>query len=178
MPMLSYSSLSLVFLYILWFTDLWVRDVVKVSGQIETILGPAYLFFIIFASIFGFAWFIAILLKKYFKASGLLKMQLRYIFVGLFLCLIFVIALDGILPLVAKNTRYFWLSPLGSLFLIIATAYAITRYRLMDVRLILQKSGVFLLALSMVVGLTISSIWLMAYLMNYSPNPVLMIGGA
>ncbi|MFH1392187.1 MAG: ATP-binding protein [bacterium] len=178
LPMASYCTLSLVFLYILWFTDLWIKDVIKISGQVETILGPAYLFFCIFASLFGFAWFIAILIKKYFKAKGILKMQLRYIFVGLFLCLVFVIILDAILPLAANNTRYFWLSTCGSLFAVAATIYAITRYRLMDVRLILQRSGVFLLALSIVVGLTISSIWLMAHLMNYSPNPVLMIGGA
>lgn len=162
---------------ILWFTKLWVKDVILTAQGLQTLLGPAYIAFGMFSGLSGLYLFI-ILIKKYLTSKSFLKMQLRYIFVGLFLYVVFTLLVDVIIPLATGHSEYFWISPVFSLFFVISTIYAITRYRLMDVRLILQRSSVFILALSVVVGLTISAIWLMAYLMNYSPNPALMIGGA
>ena len=176
-PLTLYSGLGLVFVYLLFGTKQWVWGVVCQFNQCETLLGPVYVWFGILCAIF-IVWTLVNFVQKYRNNKGIQRMQLMYLFLGLALTVVPVLFVDVLLPVVFNNSSYFWLSPFSPLAMIICLAYAITRYRLMDIRLVLKKSGVFLLALIIVVGLTIFAIWLMAYLMNYRPNPILMVGGA
>ena len=173
---ICWASVSIL-LAILWFTDLWVKEVILKESQLQTSLGSAYLAFGLVSSVFGL-WLFLNLIRKYSSAKGITKMQLRYIFVGLFSYIVPTITVDIAIPLITGYSGLFWISPIFSLSFVLATFYAITRYRLIDVRLILKRGGVSFLSLVTVVGLTIGSIWLISLSMNYHPNPTLMVGGA
>lgn len=152
LPLVFYFPPAIILLGILWFSDLWVKGVaVNPGGAVQTLLGPAYIYFGIFSGLFG-AWLLVVLVKKYLKFSGVLKIQLKYIFVGLFLYIGSTVLIDVIIPLVFGNSNLFWLSTFSTLFFIGLTTYAITRYRLMDIRLAIGRGAIYLLSFAVVVG--------------------------
>jgi len=129
-----YIILISPFIYSLFFTDLFIKEVVNH----ETILGPIYPFFAIIAGIYLF-WSIAKLIKKHSEANRTTKLQIRYLLVGIALFAAGSVIVDIIFPLVGLGSSYFWLSPLFSLFFIIFTAFAITRYHLFETKVILTE---------------------------------------
>lgn len=78
------------------------------------------------------------------KAQGIKRLQLQYFSLGMFLFGSIASLCSFILPLLGIN-RLIPLDSPTSLFFIIFTAYAITRYRLMDIRLVIKRSVTYLL---------------------------------
>lgn len=138
LPLALYSILAIPQIWILLFTDLWIENVVHKSWGVATILGPAYILPSIFWSLFSLLVFIK-WFKIYRRIKGLGKMQLRFIFSGTVLFIILTIIVDAIIPFITGESRYFWLSPMFSLFLAGSVAYAMVRYRLMDIRIIIKR---------------------------------------
>lgn len=130
--------ISIILIAILFFTDWWVVKVVEKSWGPETIVGPAYFavgFFIILCIIWAsFHW-----IRAYRIARGIKKMQLFYVFLGMFIFSILVTIFDVIIPIATGNSQFFWISPFFASFFVGANVYAITRYRLMDLRFIASK---------------------------------------
>jgi signal transduction histidine kinase len=118
---------------------LWVKNIIERDWGYETILGPLYPYFIIFLVSFSGLSFWN-LFSSYKIAQGeRIKLQLKYIFLGLFLSALLTTILDGLLPLITGNTQYFWLSPLCIFFLIFFTTLAITRHHLFEIKVILTE---------------------------------------
>lgn len=148
----GFLSLAILIEYILLFTDKFVRGVSLKTFGPATDLGSFYLGFIIYCSIFGF-WGLIVLIKKYKSSIGLVKSQLKFLFMGLFLFVLTTILLDSILPLLYGDTRYFSISSVGSLFFVGCTAYSIIMHRLLDIRLITGRIVVNTLLISFLVSL-------------------------
>lgn len=87
-------------------------------------------------------WALVNYIRKYFVLQGIYKTQLKFLFIG-----IFITSVVGFISnaLLASLQIYdlIWLGPTVTLFLVGFTTYAITRYRLMDVRLIVARTIAF-----------------------------------
>ncbi len=70
------------------------------------------------------------------------RMQLWYIFSGLIITALATLIFDILLPL-SGELRFFTLGPLSSIFFAAACAYAITRYRFLDIRLVIQLGAIY-----------------------------------
>ncbi len=162
-----YTACSLPLIWLLFFTDHWVEEVIVYPWGPQTVTGSGYVFYFIFVgavALFGFY----NLTKNYLAARGILKAQLKFFLLGVFFFGVPTIIVDIVLPLVSGNSRYFWLSPVFALAVPGATTYAITRYRLMDVRIAIGKGLVYIFTLAALVALIFLSIFLSTKL----PTPV------
>lgn len=84
------------------------------------------------------------LLKDYLKSKGFRRLQLRYFILGTAIYSGAVLILTGIVPLLLKEIWPTNFAPLFSFFWIGLTGYAITRYRLMDIRFAIHKGIIYL----------------------------------
>ena len=159
LPGVIYIICSLILSYFLFFSNLWVREVIVHSWGPETITGNIYFVYFLFVGIITIFTFYS-LIKSYLSLKGILKAQLKFILLGIFLFGIPAIIADVVLPLVTGNSSYFWISPLFSLSIVISIAYAITRYRLMDIRLVIGKGLIYFLSFSVIFGFSSSLLFL------------------
>ncbi len=138
-----YVFLAIPFFYILFFTDLWIKDVIIHRGSPHTVLGPSYVLFIIYTGFF-FLWSIANLAGKFLASSGINRERLKYILYGIILGGLGILIPSGVIPLIIGSTDYFWTSPVLLVFFVGLTAYVITRYRLMDITVATGKVATYL----------------------------------
>jgi len=82
------------------------------------------------------------LYHKYQRTAGRPKMQLRYVLIGTAISTFFGSVFNLVLPGMG-NTRWIWLGPPFEITLIGATAYAIVKHRLMDIRVIFNRAIVY-----------------------------------
>jgi PAS domain S-box-containing protein len=80
-------------------------------------------------------------------ASGLRKLQLRYLLLGILLGGSGAITTNLLIPLFAGTSRYSAIGPYFSLLVVSFSAHAIIRYRLMDIRVVLRTGVVYACAI-------------------------------
>lgn len=118
---------------------------VAVTGNFITIdFGSLYWLYIIFAP-FCIISSLIILIKKYVKSKSIQRLQLKYLFLGGLLFLIPAVMTNLLLPTFFNIWQYNGLGPSFSFFMIAAIAYAIIRYHLMDIWIIIRKGTIFAL---------------------------------
>lgn len=111
--------------------------------------GPLYIYYSIYFILFIFA-ALGILIWKYKKEKGVARMQIRYIFLGSFITAAAGITTNAILPLIWSANLNIYGTP-AAIFFGVCSAYAILKYRLMDIRLVIKKSIFYFIALSILV---------------------------
>lgn len=124
------------------YSDLVILEVNRRPGlEKEIIFGPLYVLYFIY-TLFFFSFGFYRLFKKYLKTQGLEKSQILYLVLGY--------ALAANLAFVTNLTMpwmgYFFLNWLGQIFTIFMvgfTAYAVLRYRLMDIRVVVRKFFIY-----------------------------------
>lgn len=142
--LLVYPSVSLLIIYLLFATNLFVEAVYLELNGPETKLGIAYPFISIFWALCALLTLFN-LIKKYLPSKGIERMQFLYIFYGLALYAGGATILDGVIPVVFGTTKYFSLSAVFSLFFVGLTTYAIVRHKLLDIRFVVARSVAYLL---------------------------------
>lgn len=138
-----------LFFFFLNFTPLFVRGVAsKLIFPFWPEPGIAFHPFLTFFFLYAvYSWYL--MLKVYRKSLGVKREQIKYVFIG------------TLIGFIGGSTNYFlWYDipvlPYGNVLVqayIIAIAYAIIRYRLMDVRFILGKGAVYILSTGAIVTL-------------------------
>lgn len=83
-----------------------------------------------------------LLYQKYQRAAGRPRMQLLYVLFGTAISTFFGTVFNLVLPGMG-NTQWIWLGPPFEIILIGSTAYAIVKHRLMDIRMIFNRSIVY-----------------------------------
>lgn len=146
------------------FTPFFIKDMTqKFSMRYWAEPGILYHFYLIM--FFGFAiysWYL--LIKYYRKFTGIKKQQIKYILIGI------------IIGYIGGSTNYFlWydinIPPYGNILgiaWVLFSAYAIIKYRLMNLRIILGKTAVYVFSFVTTIGVTLS----LMFLNNQLPTPV------
>jgi signal transduction histidine kinase len=94
---------------------------------------------------------IFIFVKKIKKFSGISKIQTYYVLLGLSLTALLGFTTNILIPLLGFQ-KAANLGPLSTFFLVGSFSYAIVKYRLMDIRVILGKTAVYFLSFLLVIG--------------------------
>jgi PAS domain S-box-containing protein len=139
-------------------SPLIVAGSAKSSSGRNFIYGALHPFFgIYFLSAFAFALYR--LFRQLRSASGMRRLQLRYLLLGILLGGIGAITTNLVVPLVWGTSQYSLLGPYFTLFVAGFAAHAIIRYRLMDIRVVIKGGVVYAagiaVAVSLFVGFTI-----------------------
>ncbi len=87
-----------------------------------------------------------VIYKKYKNCKPLEKVKLKYVIFGFALASLIGSLADLILPYFIENIKSYWGS-LGTIFISLAFAYSILRYRLLDIRLVIRKGIVYSLSI-------------------------------
>ena len=159
-PLLIYSLTTIPFAYTIIFTKLFVANVTLEAWGHMQILGPAYLIFGVWGLFFT-GWAISNYFLNYKKGKGREKLQLRYLFLGMFLFTLSPVVLDVLFPIFLNNSQFIWFSPISTIFLVGFTAYAIVKHRLLDISFLAVRTVSYLLLLfsltTILVGLVFAS---------------------
>lgn len=117
--------------------------------------GPLLIIFMIYL-IFGIFTTTYILVKKYLIAEEIGKLQIKNILIGLIVSLMIGLLTSLILPLFG-NSNFINIAPASTIFLIIFTSYAIIKYQLLDVKLIVAETVTYLVLIVLLIELLFSS---------------------
>jgi PAS domain S-box-containing protein len=141
-----------VVMVLLCLTPLVVAGSGRASSGRSFLYGPLHpLFGIYFLSAFGFALYR--LFRQLRSASGVRKLQLRYLLLGILLGGIGAITTNLLIPLLWGTSQYSLLGPYFSLLVAGFAAHAIIRYRLMDIRVVIKSGVVYASGIAMAVSL-------------------------
>ncbi|MBI4562091.1 MAG: GAF domain-containing protein [Candidatus Rokubacteria bacterium] len=127
------------------FTPLIGSSVSLSPAGIQPIHGPLYpLFAVYISSCFASGFFKFI--RQYRRSSGLAKLQLRYLILGLVVPGTLATTTNVLIPLLFGTSRFSKYGPLFSLIVIAMIGHAIIRHRLMDIRVVIRKGVVYIAA--------------------------------
>ena len=138
--------LPTLFFIILPSSGLVVKNV-AVSGQVVNISGGRLynLYAAYFFAYLALAFFYLIL--KYRKLKGLEKAQISYVITGFFLTSFFFVITNLLVPFIPSVARLSRLGLYSIFFFLGFTTYAILRYRLMDIRVIIRRGTIEMLTI-------------------------------
>ncbi|HAS00130.1 MAG: Multi-sensor signal transduction histidine kinase [Candidatus Moranbacteria bacterium GW2011_GWC2_37_73] len=141
---------SMLLFWMIFFTDLIVKGFEILPGGLNPILGSLEIIYEIFLVVFLLAGSI-IAAIKYRKIVNEKRVQLAYIFTGLFIFIFIAILINVVLVDLIKNSvNYTFYSRLGIysvIFLNVFSGYAIIKHRLLNIKIIYTE----LLALGVIV---------------------------
>src|SRR6266849_5606950 len=122
-----------------------VAGSVESAGHQNFVYGPIHKFFgVYFLGAFVFA--IATLWRTIRTSSGLKRLQLRYLLLGIVLGGLGGTTTNLVVPLIWRTSAYSALGPYFTLLMVSCSAHAIIRHRLMNIRLVVRRGSVYLIA--------------------------------
>ncbi len=149
-PWLKYTIyIYAIFTSILSITPLFYEHVTVSGNFITPFLGKGFIlyamnvFLLPVLSMF-------VLFRKFRKATGRLRLQLQMFMWGIVLTYAFAEMTNFLLPNLLKMTEFVVMGPFFSLFLVGFVFYAITKYRFLDMKLLILRSVTYILLLGIV----------------------------
>jgi len=142
-------------LVFLSFSDLVVNgNTLQPHGMQATYgpLHPAYAVYLLLC----FAYVAKVLATKYRMARGLARVQVRYVFFAFVIPGLLATTSNAIVPFVFKTSAYSRYGPVLTLLLLGLVSHAIIRHRLMDIRVVIRRSVVYLAAFVVTGGIFVS----------------------
>ena len=133
---------SIIIVFFTLYPGLVIKDVIIYYGQEkEIIFGPFYIFYSAYISVY-FAWPLFNLFRKYRVAIGILRSQLRYMLFGTAASVLFGMFFNLVMPWIG-DFRFNWMGQVTTLIMVFSVSYAILKYRLMDIRMVIKRSTIF-----------------------------------
>jgi len=146
------GSACAVFVALSLFTPLIVAGSATGASGRTFIYGPLHrMFGLYFLCCFGLALYR--LFSQLRSASGMRKLQLRYLLLGILLGGLGGMTTNLIIPLVWRTSQYSLLGPYFTLIMALFSAHAIVRYRLMDIRVVIKSGVVYVSGIAVAVSL-------------------------
>ncbi|MHB9023587.1 MAG: ATP-binding protein [Armatimonadota bacterium] len=136
------AILSIPWFFLCWTPWMMPAPITFMDGWVSAQSGPLVAPFALWIQ----AWPVAGALHLFYKTKrlrGIERLQVRYILLGAVALLIVGPIINLILPVISQSTRYSFYGPLASLFVTTTTTYAIVRYRLMDIRIVLRAGLIY-----------------------------------
>ncbi|MDZ7798501.1 MAG: histidine kinase N-terminal 7TM domain-containing protein [Patescibacteria group bacterium] len=167
-------------LLVLLYTNLIVKDVDIQEWGTNFIYGSFYLFFIIYFLLFIIYAFIEAIIK-YKNSSGLHRMQMKYVFLGILISAVIAILTNIILP-IFNIQEFSYIGIQSIIFFVVFTSYAIVRHRLMDIRLVVKRTAIYASTIIIIILLALGLYWLeMTYFKEIIPpgvwGPIVLLLG-
>lgn len=159
------------------FTDLIVEGIqpyIDIWGQQSWVTneGPFHIpyavFFIGFMAISFF-----ILGKKIITASTINKLQIQYILIGAIIATVGGAIMNLFIPIFTGDSFYGIFGPYFTIFFVGFTAYAILKYRFLDIRVVFRKGTVYAATLAIIIGLYAY----LVFVISQTTSSVFKIGG-
>jgi len=127
-------------------SPLILRSTSSTDGILRVQYGPLHLpFAVYFISCLGFSLFL--LTRKLLSLTGLQKLQVRYLLLGVLVAAVGATIANLIIPLLLGRSQFSRYGPLFGMLMVAVIAHAIIRYRLMDIKVVIQKSVVYVCAI-------------------------------
>ncbi len=128
-------------------TPLMLKGTTSENGVLRVIYGPLHLpFGLYFISCLGFSLYI--LTRKLTLLTGLEKLRVRYLFAAVLTAALGATVTNLVIPLAFGSSQFSRYGPLFGLLMIAIIAHAIIRYRLMDIRVVIRKGVVYVIAIT------------------------------
>src|SRR2546427_1699349 len=141
------------------------------SGRTNFVYGPLHRAFgLYFLACFLFALFT--LWRTIRSSSGLKRLQLWYLLLGILLGGVGAITTNLLIPLVTKTSTYSVLGPYFALLVVSFSAHAIIRHRLMNIRLVVRRGIVYLIAASVAGGVFAAVLAMLTRLMGVNRQDI------
>src|SRR3990170_2800879 len=127
-------------------TTPWIVTGHTMTDQgLKVAYGPLYPVFALYIlSCVGYA--LWIIICKIRTAQGVESLQLKYLFAGLIVPGVLATVTNLLIPLAFGTSRFSQYGPLFSFLMVAMIAHAIIRHRLMDIRVVIRKSVVYVVA--------------------------------
>jgi signal transduction histidine kinase len=146
-----YLPILLITFQVIYSPTFYIENIVLREWGKESILGVFYFpYGIYFVSYAAFS-FLKIILRS-FKVQGIEKQRCIYLLFAMVPTAL-VGAYFNLFLILIGNYRYIWVGPYCSFIMVFTTAYAIVRYRLMDIRLAATNISIFITIYLLVLGI-------------------------
>lgn len=153
LPTLLFSAVAFTHFYV-------IETYITPGVPAQIMAGPVYYFVLAF-TFGGLPYGLLKLLRAYSNSSRQKKNQIFYLAIGFVTVLLGAIIFTVILPIIWGEFRFYSLGPQFALFTIIATAYAIFKHRLLDIKIVLQLGLIYTILLIGLVILYVLTLFLM-----------------
>ncbi|MFA4858144.1 MAG: ATP-binding protein [Candidatus Margulisiibacteriota bacterium] len=131
------------------FSPLIIEKAEKMTWGYNALSGPLYYIFAMFLAAYFLLGFMN-LANKLFKAKGIEKIQIRYVFVGFLLTILAGLVTNLMILGIFENAQYTWVGPYSTIFFVGFSTYAIVRHRLLSIELVIQKGFVYVLSTAII----------------------------
>ena len=148
---------NFILFVLLFFTHWMVTEVRDVNGVKGFIRGPGFVLWMAVFNVY-FLWAFIRLFKLYHQFTGIVKVRLKIMIAGALSGLILGGTANVTMPHIFNHFELLWLGPTLSLPWFFCLTYAILRYQLMDIQIIIKKSIVYSILLTIVSGLYFMSV--------------------
>lgn len=136
----------------------WGKEVLLATGGYA-----AYCVYFVAYVCFGFA----MIVRKFLRAKGVQRVNLKYIFVGLVVAFSLGMLFNLVLPFFG-NYRYIWAGPPFTVVYVAMIGYAIIKHGMFDIRLAAVRTLAYALSLATLAGIyTLVALWVSQEILGY-----------
>jgi len=132
---------NIILFILFFFSDFILQGVIIQAETRGFVYGPGHILFDLQFDTF-FIWGLLNLVRKYKRSTDIVRAQLKYVILGTSLGLAVAGTTNVILPWF-NNFRFLWVGAEAAFIWIVFNSYAILKYRLMDIRMVVKRSTVF-----------------------------------
>ena len=169
---------SVIILYFLLFSDAFIKDIVLNNWGKESMLGDYYSIFGLFFVVYMVISFV-VLYSKYKISQNVKRVQIKYIILAVLISGI-VGSYFNLVLILLGNYKYIWVGPYCSFILVALIAYAINRYKLLDIRVFAARFLIFsfvyipILAIPYAIGYVFNFSWVIPTILQtiFAPSGI------
>ncbi|MEK9174935.1 MAG: ATP-binding protein [Patescibacteria group bacterium] len=131
--------------------DAIIQNLVVQNNEKIILWGPYYFIYVLHQILFFFIGYL-VLAKKFLKATGIEKQQVKYIILGTILPANGALTTNLMLPWLFNNYSYYtWLGQIFMIFLVLFSGYAIVKHHLFNIKVIATELLTFVIWLFLLI---------------------------
>lgn len=161
------TILFIIVLYLVLGTDLIIGGAYIEKTINNMKIGSLYYFFV-FYIVIHFSIGFSLLIYKFFHTTGIEREQIKYILIGTILSSFTAVIFDLVYP-IFYDFSLNWLGPVVTITMVVSMSYAIIKYRLMNIKIIITRSILYSFLVIIVAAFFAGSVFFAStYLRTYN----------